>query len=289
MNEYRIPEMARKYVEHDMIRTYTELPAFPDSRIRLLFAFLNQNTSVSMFSELYSLVVSLVQLGLDTHDTIDTEAGVRPEKSMRARQLKVLAGDYFSSRFYQLLSQAGQVDMIRRLSGAICQINRLKMNLYVRMKQVRVTAEEYLACSAELKAELFRVFAGLIEERYSKYWLELLAGLSRCEVVLDEWLRSDQPAGFKGSWAYWHVMQEGTEEEKRLLAAQPVEPGFAASLIRKYDIRNQLAALLRHSVEQLREIAAKLESDRLVRELCLICESFLRRLSASVPAFNEMR
>ena len=49
---------------------------------------------------------------------------VKEKKAARSRQLKVLAGDYFSSRFYHLLAQAGQIEMIKQLSNAICEVNR---------------------------------------------------------------------------------------------------------------------------------------------------------------------
>src|SRR5262245_61503284 len=131
MKSYRIPEMAKKYVEYDMIQAHTELPEFPESRIRLLFTFLANQRTPLIHSELYSLVVSLVQFGMDTHDMIDSESGRLGEKDMRSRQLKVLAGDYYSSRFYQLLAQAGQVEMIRRISNGVTEVNKLKVSLYM--------------------------------------------------------------------------------------------------------------------------------------------------------------
>ena len=64
-------------------------------------------------SELFTLATSLVQLGLDTHDLVTASNDVKEKKAARSRQLKVLAGDYFSARFYHLLAQAGQIDMIK--------------------------------------------------------------------------------------------------------------------------------------------------------------------------------
>ena len=54
-----------------MIQAHTELPEFPDTRTRLLFTFLSNQRTPLLHSELYALVVSLVQLGMDTHDMID--------------------------------------------------------------------------------------------------------------------------------------------------------------------------------------------------------------------------
>lgn len=215
MKPYRIPELAKKYTDHEMIQTHTELPEFPDSRIRLLFAFLANQRTPLLHSELYSLVAALVQLGMDTHDMIDSDSGHVPEREMRSRQLKVLAGDYFSSRFYHLLAQAGQVDMIRRISEGVCEVNKLKMNLYVKMKQLRVTAEDYLNQCIQLKTELFQAFTDILDDKAVRDWLVLLQGFGRCEVILDELARSEKPERFGGSWGYCHVLDEGSEEEKQ--------------------------------------------------------------------------
>jgi len=290
MNGYRIPDIARKYVEYDMIRTYTELPDFPDFRARLLHAFLSHGRKTAVHSELFALVVSLVQMGLDTHDLIDTGESRRPEKEMRSRQLKVLAGDYFSSRFYQLLSQAGQIEMIRSISGAVCEVNRRKMLLYERMKQLRMTAEDYFAHCVRLKTELFDIFVSVIEERLARLWPELLHGLSRCEVVVHELARMDSPEQFHRSWGFWHVMQEGTPEERCELAERTPESGFVQLLDAKYQLREQLADKLRAAVSQMNGIAGRMESDRLARELKSIGDAFLRPFgSVQTAVYNERR
>ncbi|MBW7473448.1 heptaprenyl diphosphate synthase component 1 [Paenibacillus oenotherae] len=289
MKSYRIPEIAKKYVEYDMIQTYTELPAFPDSRIRLLFAFLANQRTPQPSIELYSLAASLVQLGMDTHEMIDSESGHVSEREMRSRQLKVLAGDYFSSRFYQLLSQAGEVDMIRRLSSSICEVNRLKMNLYTRMQQLKVTAEDYLNQCVQLRTELFQAFTGILDDGVARIWSELLQGIGRCEVVADELSRTDMPERFDGSWGFWHVLHEGSDEEKRKLAEKSGEPAFIPSLLVKYNIRSQLADQLKKSVDHVQAVASRLESDKLVRELMQIGDVFLRPLIPAASVLNERR
>ncbi|MCQ6558038.1 heptaprenyl diphosphate synthase component 1 [Paenibacillus mendelii] len=281
MKPNRIHEMAKKYVDYDMIQKHTELPAFPDTRIRLLFAFLANQRTPLMHSELYSLVVSLVQLGMDTHDGIDSDSGRMNEREMRSRQLKVLAGDYFSSRFFQLLAQAGQIDMIRLISDRVCEVNRLKINLYMRMKQLKLTADDYLNQCVQVKTEVFHSFTGILEEKFVKPWSEVLHGVGRCEAVLDELVKSDSPDTFTGSWGYWHVLSEGTEDEKRKLAERNSEPTFIQALLMKYDIRSQLAEKLKQSAMSIQAAAARLDSDKLVRELMQIGESFMRPL---VPA-----
>jgi heptaprenyl diphosphate synthase len=289
MKTYRIPEIAQKYVDHDIIQAHTALPDFPDARLRLLYAFLNEQEPHKTHSELYTLVVSLVQLGMDTHDLIDTDLERRTEPEMRSRQLKVLAGDYFSATFYQLLSQAGQIDMISKISGAVSEVNRLKVNLYVRMRQLKMSAEEYLSLTVQLKATLFEIFSGVLEGSLSHGWSEILNGVCRCEALVDEIVRMESPARFDKSWAYWHLLQEGTEEERQQLIQRMHEPAFIYSLAEKYNVRSQLKAKLKHSANAVKSLAGKLESDKLFSELTVIVDALLNEHTGFTPALNEMR
>lgn len=289
MSAYRIPEIAKKYVEYDMIRNHTELPAFPDSRARLLYTLLSSGKHPAERSELYALVVWLVQLGLDTHDLVDNHSGKRPEREMRARQILVLAGNYFSSRFYHLLSQAGQIEMVRRISGAVCEVNRLKLSLYTRMKQRKVTADEYIGIHTQLKTGLFELFGSLLDESVSALYPDLLRGFTRCEVVLNELERVDSPGRFEGSWGYWRVMQDGTEEERRQLAQHPREEGLVRQLIAKYKLRAQLTELLRQSVAQVQAVLRLLDSDKLAAELAQIARKLHPSFALQHAVTNETR
>lgn len=288
MTTYRIPEMTDIYANHEMIQTHAELPPLSSPRLRMLHAALAGDGSMGKHSELYTLATSLVQLGMDTHDLIDTDTRRRTEKEMRTRQLNVLAGDYFSSRFYQLLASAGQIDMIARISSAVCEVNRLKVNLYMRMRALKVSADDYFGYAVQLKSELFQHFAELLGGTVSRLWPELLSGISRCEVALEEMGRSGCADRFERSWAYWHVLQVGTEEERHLLMSAKPEQDVVLALVDKYGVRKLLAAKLDAAAEAVKHAASKLESDRLVGELTGIAEHFLSKLGAA-PALNESR
>ena len=91
MDPYQISRLASRYMHHDMIKKYADLPEFPFLRTRLLHAFLTQGgTSTVTRNELFALVTSLLQLGLDTHDRVDNDHGDSEYLHKRARQLKVL-------------------------------------------------------------------------------------------------------------------------------------------------------------------------------------------------------
>ncbi|RIE04645.1 heptaprenyl diphosphate synthase [Cohnella faecalis] len=240
MTRNRIAQLAQKYMYHDMIGKHTELPDFPEARIRLLYSVLGHQPAASLNKELMALVASLVQMGLDTHDTVRNENAPSGEKSgilsMRAQQLKVLAGDFFSARFYQLLSQAGQIDAVRRMSEAVCEVNRVKMIFYTKMKQLKLNAEEYVQLSSEIRSGLFVAFTAFMQGLCERLWPEIVERFSRCEVLLKEIRQVEQTSDLESSWGVWHIMQEGSEEDRLALAQRQEDSSFIRHLLDKYHV-----------------------------------------------------
>lgn len=251
MKPYCIPQMATKYVEYDMIQQHTDMPDFPDSRARLLFLFLQKNPGLNDgYEELYPLVTSLVQMGLDTHDMIDA-SGTLGMREMRSRQLKVLAGDYFSSRFYQLLSHAGQVETISSLSRAVCQVNEDKMVLYAKMGQDNMTAQEYLGASVQLKKTLFESFGSRIAVADQEAWTGLLESFAVCETMGQELTTLSKQMPTKCSYAYWLIWNSGAPEDRGLLAGGQLDEPSWDRLTVKYKVREGLLGKLDAALEQI--------------------------------------
>lgn len=281
MNSYQIDEIAKQYTQYDMIQMNTELPNFPNYRTRVLFVFLKQCSQAGDKQDLYALVTSLAQMGLDTHDLITEATGTLEKSAMRSRQLKVLAGDYFSSRFYHLLSQAGQIEMTKYLADAICEVNRLKMNLYLKMKQLKITAEEYIQQSVHIRLQLYAVFSSWMEERYRTLWSDLLQAFTRCELFLEEIERMEN-SYFRSSWAYWYLMQHATKEEKKLISADDGELSKFRAVLLKYNVKSHLFHMLGTQFQELTDKIKAFESDKMVQDLFTIGEPLRQFLSVPV-------
>ncbi|WEK55689.1 MAG: heptaprenyl diphosphate synthase component 1 [Candidatus Cohnella colombiensis] len=281
----RITQLAGNYMSHEMIKLHTDLPDFPYGRISLLYTMLNHHPAAAVHKELYSVVTSLVQLGLDTHESVGNNASVPKGefRAMRSQQLKVLAGDYFSSRFYQLLSQAGQLDLVRLLSEAVSEINQTKMIFYTKMKQMKLTAEEYLHMGTSMKSGLFLSFTSCMNSVYERIWPEMVDRFSRCEVLLEELHKVKESTSLLGSWGVWFIAQEGSEDDRLRLAGNHEDESLLKSLFNKYEVTSKLSGLLRHSVGQLQALIQRLQSDKLQRELHTLIEPFLQA-SSSQPA-----
>lgn len=281
MKPYRITELAHKYVSYDMITAYTALPEFPVPRVRLLYTFLNDREEGSASTaETCSLAAFLVQLGMDTHDQIDLEQGLaEASPEMRARQLKVLAGDYFSGAFYQLLAQAGEIGMVSRMSAAICEVNRLKARLYSRLKRMVLPAEEYVKECVHVRMGLFLSFTHLLDQSAQSVWQHLLAELSHCEVVMDEIRLAGQLPQERKGYAYLRIMEAATSEERETLSERKIGERDWTLLLAKYNIREQLTSMLHQSVDHVQSLLHECNKETVRAELRAIVEPFAAVLS----------
>lgn len=211
MKPFHLNEMAKPYLEYDMIIKYTSIPRYVDYRARLLYAFLSLGSPMlDKHNEVVALATSLVQIGLDIHDGIDDKP-IHGEDANdeRKRQLRILAGDYYSARFYQLLAKVGQIQLINKISDAISEVNRLKLDLYVHAKNVNVPLNEQIDANVKIRKSLFLIFTDLLQDSFQTLYPMALHRLTTCEVILEMILSKDYESTdkdklttmFKSEWA----------------------------------------------------------------------------------------
>lgn len=287
MKPYRIPQLAKTYTDYDMIRRHTELPPLSDARGSLLYIFLNHGSVRRPQAELFALVTALVQLALDTHESIEIQSGPQEEESMRSRQLKVLAGDYFSSWFYRLLAGSGEVGIIGTLSAAIANFNVLKAQMYSKARELLFTAETYMQAAVQLNMSLFLSFTPLIDDPLVEPWRHLLYDFSCCEAVAQELKRGETPAGALDGYSYWHMLEAGSDEEKRQLRERKLEQKEWKKLKMKYKCDSILTDKLHRTIDSIQGTLQELKDDNLNRELRTAFDRFLMQLKISGQAAGE--
>ncbi len=272
MRTNHIAKLALKYTEYEMIKVHTPLPVFPEIRARLLFVFLQRNPKQDEHCEVCVLATSLAQLGLDTHDMVNATPAEELIGQARSRQLKVLAGDYFNSRFYQLLSHIGRIDIIRLISVAISEVNRMKMTFYERFRVMKLTAEEYMEQSVLIRTQLFIALSKFIPEPYKANWSELLRLLTQCEVIQSELERSNSYDMFRSSWAFCFIRESmSSADQERLMH---VDKSGVISLLTKYNIHGLLMDMLQTNIQQTLRIMEQLDSELLKAEVMQMLQSF---------------
>lgn len=288
MKPYRIPQLAKPYTDYDMIQRHTELPPFSDGRGHLLYIFLNHGTPDGAENgELYTLVTTLVQLGLDTHENIDVSPEATSGDPMRSRQLKVLAGDYFSSWFYHLLAKREQIEMVGILSTAIADFNVMKANLYGKMKGMLLSAEQYLRHTVQLNMRLFLSFTPMIEESLAHLWEKLLAEFSHCETICMELKRSGDPASAREGYSFLKLLESATAEERQLLSGENLDLKDWNKLKMKYKCDSLLTDKLHGSLQSIQGLLHSIQDEHLIRELSSALERFFQQMKISGQAAVE--
>lgn len=132
MNETFITQQVEQYKKNISMQShnktllrYTGLPVVKEERLFFtLLPLLNgEDWNESMYVS--SIAVSLIFSSLAAHDLVKEDNATSKEQ-----QLQVLAGDYYSGRYYQILANAGEIELIQQLSTGVATISELKTSFY---------------------------------------------------------------------------------------------------------------------------------------------------------------
>lgn len=113
--------------KHPYLDQYITKPTVDDDKITFLLSLFQENGNYTNISH-YVTAIMIMQMALDMHDKVDIDA--MPQNKNRPRQLTVLAGDYYSSQYYCMLSEKEAFAMIRALSDGIRLLNEEKVDLF---------------------------------------------------------------------------------------------------------------------------------------------------------------
>lgn len=109
----RFKEAVFKHVRHRTLQQFTGQPIVDEKRMFFaLLPFFNGEATTQ--HEQNAIVLGVVHAALAAHDLIEEQAAISKEQ-----QLTVLAGDYYSGRYYQLLAASHDIALIQSLSQAI--------------------------------------------------------------------------------------------------------------------------------------------------------------------------
>ncbi|MFD2192943.1 heptaprenyl diphosphate synthase component 1 [Oceanobacillus bengalensis] len=139
-----IKKIIEENLRHKYIEKFIGNPIINDEKLLVLSLLINRSSLSAQVKERYILACVLVQVALDTHQEVPLHFHSEITKDEKvSNQLRVLAGDYYSSLYYLLLAEIEDLEMIQLLSTAIKEINESKMKLYY-MKNDSDSIEEYI-------------------------------------------------------------------------------------------------------------------------------------------------
>ncbi|MFC4022938.1 heptaprenyl diphosphate synthase component 1 [Oceanobacillus longus] len=125
-------ELLEDKLQHEYLEKYIQKPVIDDEKLSILISLVNNRLSLSPTQkDQYIITAMMVQVALDTHELVPVQNDSNETNEEKlTKQLRVLAGDYYSGLYYLLLSEIEDFDFIHTLASAIKKINEYKIKLY---------------------------------------------------------------------------------------------------------------------------------------------------------------
>lgn len=136
-------------MDHFYLTNRLGLPVLEQFQLQTVTAILETSTCPKEDAELITTVLLLIYHGLSVHEHIDDN--VTDEK---CRQLKVLAGDYYSSKYFHLLAKSGDIELVGIFAEAVARINEAKAERISLFQSVKSSADKYMHLSERIYGEL---------------------------------------------------------------------------------------------------------------------------------------
>ncbi|MBK3496719.1 heptaprenyl diphosphate synthase component 1 [Viridibacillus sp. YIM B01967] len=112
-------------LHHRTLLKYTGQPIVENETLfYLLLPFLNGEKWTNEQDEV-ATTIGMIYTALHAHDQID-----EVDATSKGQQLTVLAGDFYSGMYYQMLSKIPNIALIRLLSGGVVDISEKKTAVY---------------------------------------------------------------------------------------------------------------------------------------------------------------
>ncbi|KIL44205.1 heptaprenyl diphosphate synthase component 1 [Jeotgalibacillus soli] len=157
-------------IRHGYLQQSIGAPLIDKDRLFLLIFPYQMIGSFTDLDRSYVSTAMLIQTALDTHEKVSKEQ----QDLLRVRQLTVLAGDYYSGLYYQILAKIPDIKLIRSIAHAIQEINEQKIEL----ASLNMTSLE------EFITSLKKIESAIITKFYKHRGLEQFSHIAEDLLVL---------------------------------------------------------------------------------------------------------
>jgi len=195
----------------------------------------------------------LIYHGLAVHDEVE----LTPSNREEVRQLSVLAGDFFSSKYYRLLAEMGQYALIQAFAKAIQTINESKARLRSTSVGFSISDDEYIALQEQIGLALLYELGEAVDCR-TAVSNHVLRQFGRTITIYNEFEKSQQ---HYWDFTYMNLLlwRVATPDERRILGSysfgDPCDNRLR-SLHTKYQISAQLRDLVSRSLKEFIDVCA---------------------------------
>ena len=230
-------------VRHRTLQKYTGTPVIDENQLfYLLVPFLNGEEWLQEQREA-AITVGIVYAALSAHDHIK-----ELDATSKEQQLTVLAGDFYSGRYYEILAMSGNVALIRKLSQGIVARCEHQIKVYEATKR---SIEQWIASMSTIESGLiakffelysFEKYIPIVEKsliilRLEREWVAYHRGqVSLMSKALEESARYD-------GTTYYNVIQDKIVQLKKELLQEMTEASFLQG-----DVKQALQARVEASI-----------------------------------------
>lgn len=159
-------------IRHPYLDKYITHPVIEPQKVKALNIILTDTISEPTKTT-YIKATLFVQLALHTHDFIDlNNAENETMETTKKRQLRVLAGDYYSGLYYQLLSKNNEIEFIRILANAIKDTTDTKMTVYYKKhSSILQFIDEFANVDSKLILAVLKKVNTALDATFIQNWL----------------------------------------------------------------------------------------------------------------------
>ena len=220
-----------KKIHHTYLADFIADPYIDEDKLHVLLMIMN-NTPLSNKQKRHWIVATmLVQVALDTHELVPvTSSADESEFKTSARQLTVLAGDYFSGLYYLLLAETEDIKLVQILSSAIKEINEYKMILYYNETE---TLHDFVMLIKKIESLLIIRVAEYMNDTTNIQLIVDLLGMNKL-IQEQERFINKEPSSLLNDW-----LKSSTQTTK-------------------LDMLNQIELIIQTNLEHLKETMSKM-------------------------------
>lgn len=185
VNIQLIKEKLLSKMHRPFVAKFVDSPQIDEDKIAFLYFLLHDHVKEQEIADVYLYATMFVQTALDTHEFV-SEGEMFCDEVRKNRQLTVLSGIYYSSFYYVILAQAGEIAAIKWLANAIEEINEQKMKLYQQdFKTIEQIIESIKIAETNLLLAFTKQFNSDKEEMFAKEFFFIKRYLKEEELLLN--------------------------------------------------------------------------------------------------------
>lgn len=278
-----ISEQVRSEMEHAYLTRWIGLPNPELFQLKAAAAVLQTAGCSPEETKLVATVLLLIHHGLFVHEHID-----ECHQDEKIRQLKVLAGDYYSSKYFYLLAAGGKIDLIGSFAEAIVRINEAKAERVSLLRLANPGIDRYLAVNERIHGELLYALCSRYLREHPIVF-DLVKLLIRAYVLGTEY-REFMTGHYFGNLSQVYLGSQVTEEESRMIGSAALygQETKVTAIHVKYGTSSFLYERFRTGLMTARSLVSVLDSGPAAESFDGVCR-YLDEAYLETPRIVEER